>query len=67
MMADRGAGFGARGRETGAKDFDGPIGRLVGAEEVANAIAYLAIPLSGWTTGTVLGVDGGMVALRLPR
>jgi 2-keto-3-deoxy-L-fuconate dehydrogenase len=43
-----------------------PIGRLVGAEEVANAIAYLASPLSGSTTGTVLGVDGGMATLRLP-
>jgi 2-keto-3-deoxy-L-fuconate dehydrogenase len=43
-----------------------PIGRLVGAEEVANAIAYLASPLSGSTTGTVLGADGGMATLRLP-
>jgi NAD(P)-dependent dehydrogenase (short-subunit alcohol dehydrogenase family) len=43
-----------------------PIGRLVGVEEVANAIAYLASPLSGSTTGTVLGVDGGMATLRLP-
>ncbi|HEY5184839.1 MAG TPA: SDR family NAD(P)-dependent oxidoreductase [Actinomycetes bacterium] len=43
-----------------------PIGRLVTAEEVAHAIAYLASPLSGSTTGTVLGVDGGMAALRLP-
>jgi NAD(P)-dependent dehydrogenase (short-subunit alcohol dehydrogenase family) len=39
---------------------------VIGAEEVANAIAYLASPLSGWTTGTVLGVDGGMATLRLP-
>jgi NAD(P)-dependent dehydrogenase (short-subunit alcohol dehydrogenase family) len=44
-----------------------PIGRLVSAEEVANAIAYLASPLSGSTTGTVLSVDGGMATLRLPR
>ncbi len=66
-MADCGAGFGDRGRGTGAKDFVGPIGRLVGAEEVANAIAYMASPLSGSTTGTVLGVDKGMVAPRLPR
>ncbi|GAA3771525.1 SDR family oxidoreductase [Plantactinospora mayteni] len=42
-----------------------PTGRLVGAEEVAAAIAYLASPLSGATTGTVLGVDGGMHGLRL--
>ncbi|MGW6932976.1 SDR family NAD(P)-dependent oxidoreductase [Lentzea sp. NPDC054927] len=45
-----------------------PHGRLVSAEEIAGAIAYLAGPLSGSTTGTVLAVDGGMDALRLrPR
>jgi 2-keto-3-deoxy-L-fuconate dehydrogenase len=43
-----------------------PIGRLVTPDEVAHAIAYLASPLSASTTGTVLGVDGGMAALRLP-
>ena len=42
------------------------IGRLVTPDEVAHAIAYLASPLSGSTTGTVLGVDGGMGSLRLP-
>src|SRR5205085_5515108 len=40
-----------------------PMGRLVAAEEVAGAIAYLASPLSGATTGTVLAVDGGMHGL----
>jgi NAD(P)-dependent dehydrogenase (short-subunit alcohol dehydrogenase family) len=44
-----------------------PMGRLVTPEEVARAIAYLASPLSGSTTGTVLAVDGGMSGLRLPR
>jgi 2-keto-3-deoxy-L-fuconate dehydrogenase len=43
-----------------------PIGRLVTPEEVANAIVYLASPLSASTTGTVLRVDGGMGDLRLP-
>jgi NAD(P)-dependent dehydrogenase (short-subunit alcohol dehydrogenase family) len=43
------------------------IGRLVTPQEVAHAIAYLASPLAGSTTGTVLGVDGGMGSLRLPR
>ncbi|MGD9704649.1 MAG: SDR family NAD(P)-dependent oxidoreductase [Acidimicrobiia bacterium] len=43
-----------------------PMGRLVTAEEVAHAIAYLASPLSASTTGTVLAVDGGMFGLRLP-
>ncbi|ONI74721.1 short-chain dehydrogenase [Actinosynnema sp. ALI-1.44] len=42
-----------------------PTGRLVSADEVANAIAYLASPLSGATVGTVLAVDGGMHGLRL--
>lgn len=43
-----------------------PMGRLVSAEEVAHAIAYLASPLSASTTGTALAVDGGMFGLRLP-
>ncbi len=43
-----------------------PLGRLVHADEVAHSIAYLASPLSGSTTGTVLTVDGGMANLRLP-
>jgi len=43
-----------------------PLGRLVTAEEVAHAIAYLASPLSASTTGTVLVVDGGLEALRVP-
>lgn len=44
------------------------MGRLVSAEEVAAAIAYLASPLSGSTTGTDLAVDGGMHGLRIrPR
>jgi 2-keto-3-deoxy-L-fuconate dehydrogenase len=42
-----------------------PIGRLVSADEVAQAIAYLASPLSASTTGTALAVDGGMQGLRL--
>jgi 2-keto-3-deoxy-L-fuconate dehydrogenase len=42
-----------------------PTGRLVQPEEVAAAIAYLASPRSGSTTGTALAVDGGMASLRL--
>ena len=42
-----------------------PAGRLVSTEEAAGAIAYLASPLSGGTTGTLLAVDGGMYGLRL--
>jgi 2-keto-3-deoxy-L-fuconate dehydrogenase len=44
-----------------------PAGRLVSAEEVAHAIAYLASPSNLSTTGTALPVDGGMQGLRLPR
>lgn len=43
-----------------------PMGRLVTAAEVANAIVYLASPNSSSTTGTLLAVDGGMDGLRLP-
>ncbi|MFF0721541.1 SDR family NAD(P)-dependent oxidoreductase [Micromonospora sp. NPDC003816] len=42
-----------------------PTGRLVAATEVAAAVAYLAGPSAGATTGTVLAVDGGMHSLRL--
>ncbi|MBP2416603.1 SDR family NAD(P)-dependent oxidoreductase [Microlunatus capsulatus] len=45
-----------------------PHGRLVSAEEVADAVAYLASPRSRSTTGTSIAVDGGMQELRLrPR
>jgi 2-keto-3-deoxy-L-fuconate dehydrogenase len=45
-----------------------PHGRLVSAEEVAYAVAYLASPTAGSTTGTSVAVDGGMGGLRLrPR
>jgi NAD(P)-dependent dehydrogenase (short-subunit alcohol dehydrogenase family) len=44
-----------------------PMGRLVSPAEVANAIAYLASPLSSSTTGTLLSVDGGMAGLQLPH
>ncbi|MCW2884241.1 MAG: hypothetical protein QOE54_7397 [Streptosporangiaceae bacterium] len=41
-----------------------PMGRLVSADEVAAAIAYLASPLAASVTGTDLAVDGGMQGLR---
>jgi 2-keto-3-deoxy-L-fuconate dehydrogenase len=44
-----------------------PSGRLISADEVAGAIAYLASPLSSGTTGTALAVDGGMQGLRLRK
>jgi NAD(P)-dependent dehydrogenase (short-subunit alcohol dehydrogenase family) len=42
-----------------------PHGRLVSAEEVAGAVAYLASPRSASTTGVDLAVDGGLQSLRL--
>lgn len=42
-----------------------PHGRLVSADEVADAVAYLVSPRAGSTTGVALAVDGGMQALRL--
>jgi 2-keto-3-deoxy-L-fuconate dehydrogenase len=45
-----------------------PMGRLVSADEVAAAIAYLASPAAAAVTGTALAVDGGMAGLRVrPR
>jgi 2-keto-3-deoxy-L-fuconate dehydrogenase len=41
-----------------------PMGRLVTADEIAHAIAYLASPLTASTTGTILAVDGGMTGVR---
>lgn len=43
-----------------------PMGRLVSAQEVAFAICSLASPLAASTTGSALGVDGGMASLRVP-
>jgi len=42
-----------------------PHGRLVAADEIAEAVAYLANPRNRSTTGTSIAVDGGMQELRL--
>jgi 2-keto-3-deoxy-L-fuconate dehydrogenase len=44
-----------------------PSGRMVSADEVADAIAYLAGPGASATTGVALAVDGGMQGLRLRK
>ncbi|MFN9574960.1 MAG: SDR family NAD(P)-dependent oxidoreductase [Gemmatimonadota bacterium] len=44
-----------------------PLGRLGLPEDIGSAIAFLLDPAQSWTTGQVLGVDGGLGALKVPR
>ena len=60
-------GFADPVAERAALDARQATGRMVEPSEVAAAIAYLASPLSGSTTGTALDVDGGMTHLRVRR
>lgn len=50
--------------EKAALDARQATGRMVTPQEVADAVAYLASPRSGSTTGTSLDVDGGITHLR---
>jgi NAD(P)-dependent dehydrogenase (short-subunit alcohol dehydrogenase family) len=40
-----------------------PLGRLAKAEEVAEAVFFLASPASSFIVGQELAVDGGLTAL----
>jgi NAD(P)-dependent dehydrogenase (short-subunit alcohol dehydrogenase family) len=51
--------------EKAALDARQATGRMVTPEEVAVAVAYLASPRSGSTTGSALDVDGGVTHLRV--
>jgi 2-keto-3-deoxy-L-fuconate dehydrogenase len=44
-----------------------PIGRLGTAEEIADAIVYLASPRAGYVSGTALAIDGGITGFRVPK
>jgi NAD(P)-dependent dehydrogenase (short-subunit alcohol dehydrogenase family) len=40
-----------------------PLGRLAKADEVADAVVFLASPASSFVLGQELAVDGGLTAL----
>jgi NAD(P)-dependent dehydrogenase (short-subunit alcohol dehydrogenase family) len=44
-----------------------PMGRLATAEEIAEAICFLASPSAAFITGISIAVDGGLTGLRLVR
>ena len=44
-----------------------PVGRLGSADEIAEAIVYLASPAAGYVTGTALAIDGGTSGFRAPQ
>jgi NAD(P)-dependent dehydrogenase (short-subunit alcohol dehydrogenase family) len=54
------------GREAGRKTSLAmhPLGRLGRPEDVASVAAWLLGPESDWVTGQVIGVDGGLAALK---
>jgi 3-oxoacyl-[acyl-carrier protein] reductase len=41
-------------------DHEIPVGRYGEPEDIANLVCYLASPLAGYITGTVIPVDGGL-------
>lgn len=43
-----------------------PLGRIGEPADVAAALEFLLSPASGWITGQVIGVDGGLAVLKVP-
>jgi NAD(P)-dependent dehydrogenase (short-subunit alcohol dehydrogenase family) len=41
-----------------------PLGRIGSPEEVASVVAWLLSEESGWVTGQVIGIDGGLATVR---
>ncbi len=41
-----------------------PLGRIGHADDVARALEWVLDPAQSWVTGQVIGIDGGMAALR---
>lgn len=41
-----------------------PFGRAASPDEIASAVVFLASPLSGYTTGAILSIDGGLTGGR---
>jgi len=58
IQTDMTAGMGEEA--TGAILENIPLGRLGTGEDIADSVAFLASPNSGYITGQVLGVNGGM-------
>ncbi len=43
-----------------------PLGRIGEPEDIASALEWLIEPGNNWVTGQILGVDGGLGALKAP-
>ncbi len=58
------ANFFATDEKRAAMDAKYPLGRSGTADDLASMATMLLSPNSGWVTGQVIGVDGGMSAIR---
>ena len=58
------ASFFATVEKRAAMDAKYPLGRAGTAADLANMATVLLSPNSGWITGQIIGVDGGMSAIR---